>query len=213
MRRILQRVHQLDVSPGTIFDLGAAQGDWSRLATTEFPAACLMMIEPLEERRRQLEEFTCQHPQANVEFAVAGPNDGQIEFNVADDLDGSGVYADDEGNKRLVPMVRLDSLARQKSLPGPFLLKFDTHGFEQEILKGARGIIEETECVVMECYTFHVSPSSILFWQMCEVMDNLGFRVADMADPWPRKYDGLLWQMDLVWLRKENPAFKHESYS
>lgn len=212
MRNVLHRLKILGCGPSVIIDIGAASGDWAEIAADVFPDSKFILVEPLLERRRLLEDFCKKHPGSWAVSSVAGAEDGEVTFDVADDLDGSGVYARSDGTGRKVPMNRLDSVVAEGDVRGPFLIKLDTHGYESEILSGARRILDDTVCIVMECYTFQISPSSKLFWEMCKEMDQLGFRVADMADPWPRKHDRLLWQMDLVWLRKDHSAFGHESY-
>ena len=212
MRATLGRVRRLNCEPRTVIDIGAAEGRWAEMAAEVFPESSLLLIEPLEERRALLDKFCANHRKAILVSAVAGAADGSVPFNVSADLDGSGVYAATTESSRVVPMVRLDTAALHHKFTGPYLIKFDTHGYEQAILEGAAGLLKDTICIVMECYTFNVSPSAILFWEMCALLDKAGFRVADVADPWPRKHDGLLWQMDLVWLRKDHPSFYHEQY-
>lgn len=212
MRATLSRIRSLSCKPQTVIDIGAAEGRWAQMAAEVFPESALLLIEPLDERRPVLDAFCGDHRNSVLVSAVAGAVDGSVPFNVSADLDGSGVYDATTGSSRVVPMVRLDTAVSHHNLPGPYLIKFDTHGYEQAILEGAAGLLEETVCIVMECYTFKVSPSAILFWEMCGVLDKAGFRVADVADPWPRTHDGLLWQLDLVWLRKDHPSFSHEQY-
>jgi hypothetical protein len=141
-----------------------------------------------------------------------GEENKEAVFNISDDLDGSGIYGNQDKNSRIVQMQTLDSLIEKNALPSPFLIKFDTHGYEIPILKGAMKTLENTCCIVMETYNFRISPTAKYFWEMADYMNELGFRIADIADPYHRRYDGAFWQMDIVWLKKDFALFNYERY-
>jgi hypothetical protein len=68
-------------------------------------------------------------------------------------------------------------------------LKFDTHGYELPILKGARQTLNKTSLIIMEAYNFKISDHALRFHEMCAYMECLGFRCFDIADPMLRDYD------------------------
>jgi hypothetical protein len=96
------------------------------------------------------------------------------------------------------------------------VLKFDTHGTELPILAGAKETLSQTNLVQMEVYNFKlnfVGHKNLKFHEMCQHMEGLGFRLADMCDPLYRPNDGILWQMQFFFLRIDHPAFRSNSYS
>jgi len=111
-----------------------------------------------------------------------------------------------------VPVTTLNHEAASRSLTGPYLVKFDTHGFEIPILQGAADILPQTSVIIMECYNFAISQDCLLFPDMCAHMKSLGFRCVDMADVMHRERDGALWQMDLVFIRSDRPEFECLAY-
>jgi hypothetical protein len=96
---------------------------------------------------------------------------------------------------------------------GPYLLKLDTHGYEVPILEGARETLTRTEAIIMECYNFRIAPECLMFGDMCQHMERLGFRCIDLVDPMHRLADDSLWQMDLVFVRGDRPEFSYLGYS
>ena len=218
MTGAMRRLCNLEITPRAVIDIGAARGDWTRLFKTGFPSCDALMIEPLVENEAFLRD-TCQAlPGVAYELAAAGRTEGSVTFNVTPDLDGSGVYGTGDANHlvdltaRTVPQVTLNKMAKKHNLRGPFLIKFDCHGYEAPILEGADEILGDTCAIVMECYAFHVSPTAELFWQMCTRLEKLGFRPVDIVDILLRPRDKLLWQMDIVFLRSEHPAFENSGY-
>jgi hypothetical protein len=97
-------------------------------------------------------------------------------------------------------------------MAAPYLLKFDVHGFELAILRGAEKTLANTSLLIMECYNFEIAPESMLFYDMCRYLHERGFRVVDMSEPLWRKHDNALWQMDIFFVRADRPEFQYNSY-
>jgi hypothetical protein len=109
-------------------------------------------------------------------------------------------------------VTTVDNEVSSRAWTGPYLLKFDTHGFELPILKGALKTLQDTAVVVMECYNFRIAPECLTFHEMCAYLGGLGFRCIDLVDPMYRPHDDALWQMDLVFLRQTRPEFTYTEY-
>lgn len=212
MRSVLKDMSRWSKAPATIFDLGAAKGDWSRMALNFFPRARVIAVDPLEERASSLERLKRADGRFEYVVAVAGPTDnGSVDLAVTPDLDGSTVDGA-EGEVRSVPVRSIDGMVAQLGLEGPFFLKFDTHGFERPILEGAAETLRQTEFIVMEAYNFRHTAKTMLFHEMIAYMDSLGFRVFNLVDILQRPHDHALWQIDLFFARKNNPIFDSESF-
>lgn len=195
-----------------ILDLGAAQGNWSRMALGLFPNARVVGVDPLEERRPHLERLKREEPRFDYVLAVAGEKDGgTAELAVTEDLDGSSVQGS-EGAERTVPVRSVDSIVAEKGLSGPFFLKFDTHGFEAPILRSAEKTLAETRFLIMEAYNFRHTPETLLFHEMIAFMAERGFRVTHLVDVLNRPTDGALWQVDLMFAREDDPVFASNAF-
>ncbi|MBE9545660.1 MAG: FkbM family methyltransferase, partial [Proteobacteria bacterium] len=116
------------------------------------------------------------------------------------------------GESRQVPVKTIDAIVSERNLTGNFLLKFDTHGYELPILKGARQTLNKTSIIIMEAYNFQISDNALRFHEMCANMESLGFRCYDIADPMLRDYDKSFWQMDLFFCRNDEKIFKYPHY-
>ncbi|MGF1534215.1 MAG: FkbM family methyltransferase [Bernardetiaceae bacterium] len=206
LREIKARHH---LKPATVIDVGAAQARWSEQVIQIWEKAHYALIEPIQENEAALQAFTQQHPKASYHLAVAGQEKGSVPFSVSPDLDGSGVYGDQASNIRHVPVEPLDDLVQT---PGPYLLKLDTHGYELPIFEGATRILAQTELLIVEVYGFYVSPTAVLFPELCQYLDQKGFRMMDIADIMQRPGDGAFWQADFFFLPKTHPIFENNSY-
>ncbi len=213
MSKLLGRFAQREIPVRTVIDIGASNGSWSRQCLQFLPTANYLAIDPLREREPELAAMKSEFPNFDYALCVAGEQDGStVSLNVTADLDGSTVAGENPGTARSVPVRSIDALLAERQLPGPYLLKFDTHGFELPILAGCAQTLAQTSAVIMEVYNFQLTPTSLRFAEMIQYMQGLGFRTADFADPLHRKADQLFWQIDYLFLRAENPLFAYPHY-
>jgi FkbM family methyltransferase len=205
----LKRMKSLGIYPTTVVDVGAAQGSWSKNILELWPKANFHLIEPLIENRTHLDSLQKTYPNIKYHLAVAGENEGEVNLLVSPDLDGSGVYGGDHENTRSVPVITIDSLGKKEKL----LIKLDTHGYEVPILKGAGETLKNTELLVIEVYGFRISPTCLLFHELTDYIDTLGFRLIDIVDIMRRPGDNAFWQADAFYIRKDHPVFDKNSYA
>lgn len=208
----LLRCRELGIVPKTVIDLGAARGDWSRLANTVWPSATYYLFEPLVERKPELDQVTAEHPNFKTVAKAAGESISNAMFTVSLDLDGSGFYGDAD-HCRMVPQTTLDQEMKSREAESPFFLKFDTHGYELPILSGSERVLQATDAIVMECYGFDIAPTSRRFPEMCEELDQRGFRLADVLEIVRRPGDNLFWQCDAIFIRKGLSPFGRNTYA
>ncbi|OAI56279.1 hypothetical protein AYO49_04605 [Verrucomicrobiaceae bacterium SCGC AG-212-N21] len=213
MAGILRRLHQHGPRFETIIDIGASDAQWTKLAMQSFPQHRYLMVEAQPVHDATLKTFASSHPNVQVVMAAAGAAQGEIHFDATDPFGGQASDKPYAANNIVVPVTTLDHEVASRALPGPFLIKFDTHGFEMPILKGSAQVLQQTSVIIMECYNFKISPDCLIFPEMCAHLQSLGFRCIDMADVMHRNYDQALWQMDLVFVRADRPEVAHLGFN
>lgn len=209
-----QRFSALNLPITSVIDVGAAAGTWSIKAARTWPNATYLLLEPLIERSQVLESLTKLHSNFTFLPFAAGNEKTAVNFVIAEDLDGSGIASSsmDPSRVRSVQVIRLDDAVKEIGFQGPFVVKLDTHGFEVPILEGCTGILNEVSLFIIECYGFQIVDNSLLFWEMCQHMDHLGFRLFDVVDVMHRPKDGAFWQCDAFFINKTNPLFNYNNY-
>jgi FkbM family methyltransferase len=207
------RLKRKIISANTIIDLGAASGTWTQKAMKFWPDSIFLMVEPLAERSEILIEMTRKFPNCFYVPHAVGDSNEKVKFIVSPDLDGSGVYgSNSEGEERLVYMRKLDEVVDSSNVKGPYIIKFDTHGFEIPILSGSVKTLASTEAIIMECYGFTLSDTCIRFPEMCIHLEKLGFRLFDLTEIMRRPRDKAFWQCDAVFLKSDNPVFSENTF-
>jgi FkbM family methyltransferase len=211
MESALKRLKEIGINPGTIIDVGAAEGIWTKKALSVWPFADFHLIEPLSEQEEKLKSLKKTNSNINYHLAVAGEKPGMINMNISEDLDGSGIYGVSTGKVREVPVIAIDTVTG--SSKKPVLIKLDTHGYEVAIIKGSINTLKFTDVLVIEVYGFPISPTCLLFHELSSYVDSLGFRTFDIVDVMRRPEDSAFWQADVIYLRKDHPVFQNNSYA
>jgi FkbM family methyltransferase len=210
--RALSRIATRFPDLATVVDVGASDGRWSEVLLKRLRNARFLLIEAQMVHERALRRFCEKHPNCEFALAAAGAEVGQVHFR-ADNPFGGQASTTKRPDDVSVPVTTLDDEIDKRSLEGPFLLKFDTHGFELPILQGAKRTLEQTDVIVMECYNFPISADALVFYDMCNRLSEQGFRPLDLFDVLHRPTDGALWQFDIVFARETIPEFADNSYN
>jgi FkbM family methyltransferase len=199
----------------TIVDIGAAEGAWSLSAKEIWPNAKYVLFEPLYERNTVLENLSKKNPEFYFVPKAAGSEKSEISFYVSNDLDGSGVTQDANlsDNVRTVEVTSVDIEVNTLKLNGPYIVKLDTHGFEVPIIEGCSQILDQVAMFIIECYGFQIAKNSLLFWQMCQYMEDKGFRLVDIVDICHRPSDQTFWQCDAFFIPKTSPGLDINTFS
>jgi len=208
----LDRILSRGMRIGTVVDIGASNGMWSASVMPYFPDAQYLLVEAQDVHLPELKKFTARHPNAHYVLKAAGEKAGTIYFDGDEPFSGQAMTERGRDGLIEVPVCSIDEEIAARALPCPYLLKFDVHGFELPILKGARETLKNTALLVMECYNFEIAPESLLFHDMCRWFHDRGFRVADISEPLWRPGDHVLWQMDIFFVRADRPEFRQKSY-
>jgi hypothetical protein len=143
--------------------------------------------------------------------AVGGAT-GELYFDASDPLGGHLSTTPWNDNYRPCPVTTLDDLLKTHQVPGPIMIKLDTHGVEIPILTGAMETLKRTNVLVIEAYNFTFGQPAVPFWDLCRFLLKLGFRPLDVFDVLYREVDNAFWQFDLLFARADLPLFQDTRY-
>lgn len=203
--RVIQSMAALAGPVGSVIDVGASDGRWTDSVRSLWPDAHYVLVEAQSVHFDALDRYARAHPRTHVVKAAASDHAGTIHFNAANPFGGEACETAFAAHDVTLPCTTLEQEVLSRSLPGPYVIKLDTHGHEREILHGAERLVASAALIVIEAYNF-AKPNRMFFWQLCELMVERGFRVASLADPLLAP-DGVLRQMDLCFLPKDNKGF------
>ncbi len=208
----LKRCVTRDSTISTVIDIGASDGCWSRTARNYFPKAYYHLIEANPVHAQALEKLRSHWKNYDYSLAAAGDTLGEIYLNSDDPYGGIASHVQYNSADLRVPVITVDRIVEQHNLQPPYLLKLDTHGFEVRILDGASQTLANTNLIILETYNFDINPESLRFPQMCQYLEDKGFRCIDICDPLFRGQDKALWQLDLFFVPKSKHFFQDNEW-
>lgn len=212
---VLAHAKAVGVAPASVIDVGVASGTPELYEA--FPAARLLLVEPMAEWRPTLEGI--DHAAAvHVETVAAGRESGEVTLHVHRvpacssmlGRRGGEAYA---GEPRTVPAARLDDLVARHGLPGPFVVKVDVEGAELEVLGGARDVLEESQLVLLEVSFFEFVPGAAQVGDVVCAMRDLGWVAYDVYNGHLRPLDGALAMVDMAFVRADGPLRTSHDYA
>ncbi len=171
--------------PATVIDVGAARG--TDALYEAFPAACHVLVEPLAEFEPDLARLVSAQGGEYLLVAV-GAQEGRRRLQVdADMLEKISFHervpelaSDEPPEEREVPVTTLDRLWQERGWQGPFGLKSDTKGCDDEVIRGAAGLLEHTEFVIAEVPITRRFPASCDFFDLVALLHAHGFGLVDV---------------------------------
>lgn len=208
----LARLPRYGIDFATVIDVGASNGMWTREVLPHFPDRSYFLVEARREHEPALAAFAAENARVRYTICAAADQPGNVHFHAGDLFGGLAAHSAFAEHDIVVPARTLDEVAATHGLKGPFFLKLDTHGFEEQILNGAPAVLAQTNLAVIEAYNHRMGFGNLLFPELCGFMSNRGFRCVDMFDPLYRPHDGSFWQADYVFVRREWKGFDHPHY-
>lgn len=206
LRTSLESLRGRGYQAAVAVDVGAYEGEWTNGFLSVFPTAKVVMIEPQRSKRAVLDSVIRQRGESvSIESTLLGAESGR-EVSFAEMETGSSVFHERSRYNRLfVPMVtqRLDDVLARAGGPPVDFLKLDVQGYELEVLKGAPETLRQTAFVLLEASLLRVNEGCPLLSDVVGFMSDAGFQLYDICGQ-SRMRDGVLWQMDLLFVRKDS---------
>lgn len=211
----MQRLRGL-LDVGSLVAIGSGRGDDAPFFEQFWPGMHALLID-LDSRFVPVwNDLNRKNPRIKGTVCAAGPEDGEGFFRKGNDVGGFLDSGNKAADSQATPIKKIDTLVREFELPGPYFLKFDTHGVELDILAGCKDVLKNTSLIMMEVYNFKlnfVGGKNLTFDEMSLHMKSLGFRCIDICDPLHRPGDNVLWQFHMFFVRDNHPVWKHSGYS
>ncbi|SDJ63858.1 MULTISPECIES: FkbM family methyltransferase [Bradyrhizobium] len=184
---------------GTVFDVGANQGQSAAEFRRKFPTAEIHCFEPNPDCCRTLESMD---PKLNVHQIALGNETGRIGFDRSNSQ--SEMYTVTEGPaSEQVELDTLDNFVSKNGIEHIDFLKIDTEGYDLNVIRGASRMFEafnvdiiQAEVSMNSDNTFHVP-----FVCVHKEMEQFGYRLFGI-------YEQVFeWGKNAPYLRRSNVVY------
>jgi FkbM family methyltransferase len=202
---VLDNVKRQGFAPGSVVDVGVGYGTPELYEA--FPGVPLVLIEPIADQFGSAVEDAVRRHGAEHVAAAAGAEPGTTTITVhrAPEMSSTlgGWTGDREGVAREVQVVRVDDVVRERSLPGPHVLKVDVEGAELAVLDGAGETLRAAELVLLEVRFFQFLPGAAQLHDVVPYMRERGFVAYDLYGGNLRLGDGALALVNLAFVKED----------
>jgi FkbM family methyltransferase len=188
-----------DMQGGVVLDVGANIGQSATALLSLFPGADLHCFEPAPSAFMALSRNTARLPAVRVHHLAVGEVEGTVLITDAGTSTMNGI-SDTEGAK--VSSVRVDRFCRDNGIEHVRYLKVDTEGYDLHVLRGAAGILPDTDFVECEVSANEYNRYHVGYIDVFEFMTKAGFSVLHILDQTIEWQDG-----GRPVLRRFNPVF------
>ncbi|MBK9332787.1 MAG: FkbM family methyltransferase [Ignavibacteria bacterium] len=219
MRKLLKDLYLRGFKPKNIVDIGANNGEWSKLAKKIFKNSDFFLIDPLKEMEIDLSDFCKVNPGSKYFlYGVGSKNEKKFLTLGGVNLTGSNLMFEENellkkvNEQREIQIITLDSLLENGELPLPDFVKVDIQGFELEALKGGEKLFQITEVFIIETNFFEFMKGVPLAHEVIIYMAEKGYVIYDFPGFLRRPFDGALAQMDVCFVKKNGLLRKSNSW-
>lgn len=200
----LRHLASLGFAPKVIHDVGAARGEWSRLAHSIFPNARIHAFEPNQREQPALDALKREFPAFDYTLCFLGPRRETVRY--ADENTQTSIFSQSkESGTATAEMRVLDELIASSQAPAPDFIKLDVQGWELEVLKGAEKALASGPALLLEVNFVEFLPGVPLFEDVVKFMSDRDYVVHDVMSLIRRPSDDALWFMDIFFLKRDHP--------
>jgi FkbM family methyltransferase len=208
----LRSVASRGFAPKCIVDVGAYEGEWSKLAKSIWPESNLFMFEPNSSKKEKLAKVANELQGKLFDNLLGAKNGEHVQFNIMET--GSSIMSERSPAYRNVEtriLTTIDSLGINFEAPG--LLKIDAQGYELEILKGATDILPSFEAVLLEVALIEINEGAPLLYEVSAFMGELGFVACEILEVHRRPLDRAMTQIDILFVRSGSDLLSEKRYA
>jgi FkbM family methyltransferase len=198
-RKRLEYYKKVDINFKKVLDIGAYEGEWTKMFKSFYPEADVLMLEANIDKESFLKDI------GQYKIAVLGKEDNK-EVDYYKCLDGvptgNGIYEENTQFK-FEPEKRTSTTLTTLlgSNDGYDLIKMDVQGSEKDIIEGALPIIKNTKFLLLEMQTVQYNKGAPRLSEMIHYLHSIDFEFIDIFD---LKYDrDCLIQMDALFINRD----------
>ena len=203
-----------DARVDVVLDVGASEGNYGGKLRQSGYTGRIISFEPLSNSFERLIAASRHDTAWRAVHTAIGDHDGEASINVSGRSTSSSLLpmasshiaaAPDSAyvNHEQISIKRLDSVLKDLIRPEHRLyLKIDVQGYEANVLAGAPETLRRTRIVEVEVSMVPLYEGSVLYSEMIQRLDRLGFQLISWEDVLTDPRTGYVLQSDCIFARR-----------
>ena len=200
----LQNLKKKGFNPTSVADIGAFEGNWTLDFLEVFPSCKIIMIEPQSSKEEILGQLCIKFPNVIYQKALLSSGNRKVIFHeneTASHIVNAAVNNDDQS---LIITQTFDEILENLHFTLPQFLKLDVQGHELEVLKGAPKALAAAEVCMLEISLLMLDDGAPLALDVMKFMDEADFQLYDISQFMRRPFDKALYQLDVLFVKKNS---------
>lgn len=198
-----------------VFDIGANTGQYAKELLSFGYKGKIISFEPISDAYNKLKDTAKNNNNWVVaERCALGESDAEIEINITENSVSSSLlevlpeHLEAAPKSRItgkekVKLFRLDTIANKYISDNDIvLLKIDTQGYEENVLKGARETLKRAKGVEIELSLVKLFEGQKLYLELIEILTKEGFSLHSVEPAFTDKKTGRLLQINGLFFRE-----------
>lgn len=200
------------ILPKTVIDVGGNLGQFTVASNKLFNEPVIYTFEPIPNCAEKIKKYSGILKNITVFPIAIGEERGTVSLRVNSQIQASSILPLAKGHKKSFPnasevelieveVKKLDEALDQLSFKPPVLLKVDTQGYEDKVVRGATETLKKVDYVLLEVSFKEMFEGESLFSDILKLMEDRKFRflrpVGLLRDPLTKE----ILQMDALFFR------------
>jgi FkbM family methyltransferase len=196
----------------TVLDVGANSGQFAEFVHKILPQANIYSFEPLTNPFKKLEMLKKEIPFLHCYQFAIGSENGEMDMHLNEFSPSSSLLSMTELHSstfpytknsvlQKVPVRTLDSLLSEFKLDKNILLKIDVQGFEMEVLKGSKELLDKISILIVETSFQELYKDQPLFHEVYKYLVDKNFIYHGNFDQMLSTINGEVLQSDAIFIK------------
>jgi FkbM family methyltransferase len=197
----------------SVLDIGAHSGEMAQQFRSILPDAIIHSFEPLPEPFKKLVNLMGDDARFSASQFALGDKTEHVEMRQHEFTQSSSLLQMSDRHREEFPFTtnsepvaievkRLDDVAERLPLKPNLLVKIDTQGFEDRVIRGGEQTIKKALIVVIEVSFAKLYENQPLFGDIYDQMRSLGFAYGGALHQLCSPRDGQPLQADAIFLKR-----------
>ncbi|MEO6252343.1 MAG: FkbM family methyltransferase [Ferruginibacter sp.] len=208
----LRWLQQMNIK--TVLDIGANEGQFASMIRKLLPQATICSFEPIPDCYSKLTANFNNDPAFKAFNVAVGDKEETVEMNINDFSPSSSLLEIDElhvenfkhtahSKKQQIPLKTLDGLSAQLNLAKPYMVKIDTQGYEDKVIKGGQQVLAGADVIFVELSYRPLYKEQTLFDDIYNELVRLGFAYHGNFEELLSPVNGAVLQSDGIFIKRQ----------
>lgn len=198
----------------TVLDIGANEGQFALLIRKLLPQVAICSFEPIPACYAKLVKKFNNDMTFKAFNVAIGDKAETIEMNINDFSPSSSLLEIDELHvqnfkhtvnsvRQQIPVKTLDGLRAELDLVKPYMVKIDTQGYEDKVIKGGQEVLAGAEVIFVELSYRTLYKEQVLFDDIYNDLVRLGFQYHGNSEELLSPINGAVLQSDGIFIKRQ----------